>query len=148
MSPSSRAQTNLQNQMPVFDLQVHHSKVSVPTEFDIRDLSKKYHVFPLKVIVQNDRRKVLLAMRNPFDQVAVRDVEFRSGMSVVPVQADEKDIQWLVQVHYYGRKLSPSPSTEEREVSHDVFAQLEMTTDAQKAPEWLDATLKPFYTEE
>jgi len=130
--------------IPVFDLQTHHQKVQVPTEFDLRDLSRKYHIFPLKVISQNGRKRLLLAMANPYDHQAILDAEFRAGINVIPVQADQKDIQWLVQTHYFGRKLSPEPSEMEREVTHDVFQQLEMTTDAQKRPEWVSEMLKPF----
>lgn len=130
--------------MPVFDLQTHHARVQVPTEFDLRDLSRKYSLFPLKVIIQNGLKKLLLAMRNPYDQQAILDTEFRSGMTVIPVQADEKDIQWLVQTHYFGRKLSPLPSKNEDDFTHDVFEQLEMTTGAQAQPDWMNGILQPF----
>jgi hypothetical protein len=130
--------------IPTFDLQSHHSKVSVPTDFDMRDLAKKYSIFPLKVILQNGRKRLLLAMRNPFDHRAVLDAEFRAGMTVIQVQADEVDIQWLVQTHYYGRKLSPVPSTADTPLSYNVFEQLEMTTDSQKQPEWINQLIQPF----
>lgn len=132
--------------IPTFDLQTHHSRVQVPTEFDLRDLAKKYSIFPLRVIMQAGRRKLLLAMRDPFNQQAVTDVRFRSGMDVVAVQADDRDIQWLMQTHYYGRRLSPTPNMfeEPTSFSFDVFEQLEMTTDAQKQPDWLTPSLKAF----
>ncbi|MDB5037844.1 MAG: hypothetical protein JWQ35_1372 [Bacteriovoracaceae bacterium] len=128
--------------VPVFDLQTHHSRVEVPTDFDLRDLAKKYSVFPLKVIIMDGRRRLLLAMKNPFDQKPVLDVEFRSGMSVVPVQADEQDIVWLMQTHYFGKKLSPRPSAHTEDVTHDVFEQFEMM------PDWKSQTIKPFSKEE
>lgn len=134
--------------MPIFELQTHYNKVQVPAEFEMKDLSKKYSVFPLKVITQDGRKRLLLAMRNPFDHKATLDVEFRAGMTVIPVQADESDIQWLVQTHYYGRKLSPTPSLENRTITHDVFAQLEDTTDSQKQPEWMNNLLQPFATKD
>lgn len=130
--------------IPVFDLQTHHSKVKVPTDFDMRDLSRKYNVFPLKVITQGGRKRLLLAMQDPRNQEAIHDVEFRSGVSVVPVQADLVDIQWLIQVHYFGRKLSPTPKTMDGEVTHDVYEQLTMTTDAQNRPDWLGESLNLF----
>ena len=133
--------------IPTFDLQAHHSKVNVPTDFDMRDLAKKYSVFPLRVITQNGRQRLLLAMRNPFDHRAVLDVEFRAGMTVIQVQADEADIQWLIQTHYYGRRLSPVPSAADRSLSFNVFEQLEMTTDSQKQPEWINHLLQPFVNE-
>lgn len=132
------------NTIPVFNLQTHHDKVKVPAEFDIRDLSRKYHVFPLKMISQQGRKRLLLAMRNPHDQKAVLDVEFRAGVSVLPVQADDVEIQWLIQTHYYGRKLSPVPTENEMDVSHDVFQQLEMTTDSQEQPDWVRSGLEQF----
>lgn len=130
--------------IPIFDLQTHHSKVQVPTEFDLRDLAKKFAVFPLKIIQMNGRRKLLLAMKNPFDQQAVQDVEFRAGLTVVPVQADNKDIQWLIHTHYFGRKLSPTPSKHHDEVTHDVFAQFELVSKIQNRPDWISESIKPF----
>lgn len=135
-------------QVPVFNLQMHHSKVEVPFEFDMRDLAKKYSVFPLKLIQHQGQKRLLLAMVNPFDHQAIRDVEFRSNFTVMPVQADRVDVQWLIQVHYYGRKLSPTASAVSEQVSHDVFAQLEMTTDEQKRPEWVRDGLQAFNSAE
>ena len=126
MAPAS---VNNQVSVPTFDLQKHHSKIEVPTDFDLRDLSKRFSVFPLKVITVEGRRRLLLAMRNPFDQKAILDVEFRSGISVISVQAEERDIQWLQQVHYYGQKLSPRPSDELPEITFDVFEQVSMISD-------------------
>lgn len=133
--------------LPIFDLQTHYNKVVVPTDFDCRDLAKKYSVFPIRVITQNGRKRLLLAMRNPFDHKATLDVEFRAGMTVVPVQADEADIQWLIQVHYYGRRLSPTPTTEDRPaVIHDMFSQFQEVSDAQAQPDWIGEALQPFIT--
>jgi len=67
-------------------------------------------------------------------------VEFRSGVVVIPVQADEIDIQWLIHKHYYGRPLTPTPSLKPEEVTHDLFEQLTITTDAQKRPNWVKKT--------
>jgi hypothetical protein len=124
----------LMTMMPIFDLQTHHSKVEVPWEFDLRDLAKKYSVFPLKVISMNGTRRLLLAMKNPYNHNATRDVEFRAGMPIIAVQADDKDIRWLIQTHYYGQKLSPIPSGYE-DVTHDVFAQFEIVSKIQEAPD-------------
>jgi hypothetical protein len=130
--------------LPIFDLQTHYNKVTVPQDFDLRDLAKKYSVFPLRTITQNGRKRLLLAMRNPFDHKATLDVEFRAGMTVIPVQADESDIQWLMQVHYYGRRLSPTPTTVERPVIHDMFSQFQEVSDAQSQPDWIGEILQPF----
>ena len=137
-----------ENMIPVFDLQTHHNKVEVPSEFDLRDLAKKYSVFPLKVILLNGRRRLLLAMKNPYDQKATLDVEFRSGMSVLPVQADDKDVQWLIQTHYFGRKLSPTPSIHNEEITHDVFAQFEHVSKVQMDPTFISESLQPFTKEQ
>lgn len=134
--------------LPIFDLQTHHNKVMVPSDFDFRDLAKKYSVFPLRIINQNGRRRLLLAMRNPFDHKATLDCEFRAGMTVVPVQADESDIQWLMQVHYYGRRLSPTPTTVDRGTVHDMFSQFQEVSDAQAQPDWIGEMLQPFTTKD
>ena len=135
---------NTKSVMPTFDIEKHHSKVKVPTEFDLRDLAKKHSIFPLKVITQSGRKKLLLAMRNPGDQKLIYDVEFRAGMPVVAVQADDVDIQWLIQKFYFGRPLTPTPLDRPREVTHDVFEQLTMTTDAQDRPDWISEALDQF----
>lgn len=119
-----------QKPVPTFDLQSHHSKVQVPTEFDLRDLAKKYSVFPLKIVSISGRRRLLLAMRNPFDNNAILDVEFRAGTTVIPVLATEGDIQWLIHTHYYGRKITPTPSMVDPTIVYqDVFEQLEGVVD-------------------
>lgn len=115
--------------IPTFDLQKHHSKVELSDEVNIKDLAIKHHVFPLKVIVQKNRRQLLLAMTNPNNHQLIYDIEFRAGMTVVPVYADDIDIQWLIQKHYYGRPLTPTPSDRPQEVTHDVFEQLTLVTD-------------------
>jgi hypothetical protein len=132
------------NQIPVFQLQLHHDKVQVPTEFDLRKLARKYLIFPLKIITPSGRKKLLLAMANPFDHQAIQDVEFATGLGVMPVQADRVEIQWLIQVHYFGRKLSPVAIVQESDVTRDLFSQLEMTTDEQKQPDWLKHGLHTF----
>ena len=129
-------------EIPTFHLQKHHSQVRVPHEFDLRDLSRKYHIFPLRVIKKTGKKRLLLAMRNPHDHKAIDDVEFRSGVVVIPVQADEIDIQWLIHKHYYGRPLTPTPSLKPEEVTHDLFEQLTITTDAQKRPNWVNENLE------
>jgi len=131
-------------QIPVFNLQSHHAKVQVPAEFEMKDLCRKYFVFPLKLINSNGTKRLLLAMLNPQDHRAIADVEFRSGVSVMPVQADRVDINWLIQTHYFGRKLSPVAQVDEGDISHDVFAQLELTTDEQKKPEWVDQSIRAY----
>lgn len=135
---------NSQRQIPVFNLQSHHAKVQVPAEFEMKDLCRKYNVFPLKLVIINGSKRLLLAMLNPLDHRAIADCEFRSGVSVLPVQADKVDIQWLIQTHYFGRKLSPVAQVDEEDVSHDVFAQLELTTDEQKKPEWVDQSTRAY----
>lgn len=130
--------------IPVFDLQTHHSKVQIPTGFDMKDLARKYMIFPLKAVSQNGRKCVLLAMVNPHDQKAIADVEFRSGLTVIAVQADRVDVQWLIQTHYFGRRLSPVANVHATAVSHDLFAQLEMTTDEQEKPSWAKDGLQSF----
>lgn len=135
--------------MPIFNLQAHHDKVEVPTDFDMRDLSKKYAVFPLKVVNLQGRRRLLLAMKNPYDQTAIRDVEFRSGIAVIAVQADDRDIQWLIQTHYFGRKLSPTPTDLDfPEFIEDVFSQVTVAKEVQSKPGWVSNQLSPFTKDE
>lgn len=125
------------DQIPEFNLQKHHARVKVPESFDLREMSRKNHIFPLKVIYRSGKKCLLLAMRNPNDQALVYDVEFKCSMPVIPVRADEIDIQWLIQKHYYGRPLSPTPSLKDQDISHDLFEQLTVTTDAQNQPDWI-----------
>jgi hypothetical protein len=130
--------------IPTFDLEKHHSKVKLPTEFDLRDLAKKYSIFPLKVILQGGSKKLLLAMRNPGDQKLIFDVEMRAGMPVIAVQADDVDIQWLIQKFYFGRSLIPTPLERPREIAHEAFESLTKTTDTQERPDWISEALDQF----
>lgn len=138
--------TKTEIEIPTFNLQAHHAKVQVPESFDMKDLARKYSAFPLKIVQQNGQKRLLLAMVNPLDQRAIADVEFRSGVNVIPVRADKLDVQWLIQTHYYGRRLSPVATIDESNISHDVFAQLEMTTDEQNRPEWATDGLQAYDT--
>lgn len=126
-----------QKVIPSFDLQRHHAKVKLPEEFDLRDIAIKHHVFPLKVIQQRGVKKLLLAMRNTNDQQLIFDIEFRAGMNVLPVYADDIDIQWLIQKHYYGRPLTPTPTHRPKELTHDLFEQLSLVTDTTSQTDWV-----------
>lgn len=88
-----------------FDLKEHRTTINVPSYLNIQDLSHKYHIFPLRVIYQNNRRRLLLAMSNPKNISAIADTEFQTGMPVIPVSASHGDIEELIAWHY------PSPQS-------------------------------------
>lgn len=144
MENKSNAKPKIAPQIPVFNLQAHHAKVQVPTDFDMRDLARRYSVFPLKVVAHNGMKRLLLAMVNPHDAKAISDIEFRSGITILPVQADKVDIHWLIQTHYFGRKLSPVAHVAQSDVIHDTFQQLEITTGEQDRPDWLRDGLQAY----
>lgn len=127
--------------IPTFDLQRHHSKLKVPIDLDLKELAIRYSIFPLKVIRKGGKKVLLLAMRNPKNQQAIFDVEFKAGLPVVAVQTDDIDIQWLIQKYYYGRPLSPTPLKRPHEVTHDLFEQLASTADGPQHPNWVDDPL-------
>lgn len=133
-----------QKVIPSFDLQRHHNKVRLPEDIDIREISIKHHVFPIKLVNQSGRKRLLLAMRNPNDQELIYEIEFRAGVTVVPVYADDIDIQWLIQKHYYGRPLTPTPTNKPREVTHDMFEQLSIVTDASLRPDWINENIEMY----
>jgi hypothetical protein len=110
--------------IPSFDLQRHHSWVELPTDFDMRDLVRKFLVFPLKIVRVDNQSRLLLAMRDCFHQEAIQEVEFRSGLKVIPVLASELDIRWLVHRHLYGRSLTPTPSFRTRIETDGLFENL------------------------
>jgi len=112
------------NQYPSFCVQKHHSKVCFPRQFELMDLAKRYMIFPLKVVVQNGAKRILLAMVRPQDQQAIFDVEERTGLPVTPVLCDELDIHWLVQRFYYGRATTPSPACRPMELNHSWLDEL------------------------
>lgn len=112
---------------PSFDLQRHHSWVSIPTEFDMRDLVRKHLVFPLKIVQIDAQPRLLLAMKDCFNSAAIQEVEFRANMEVIPVVADELDIRWLVHRHVYGRSLTPTPSNRPRLDGEILFESLVRT---------------------
>lgn len=126
-------------EIPSFDLQRHHAKIKVPENFDLRDLARKLQIFPLKLISIQGKLRLLLAMKNPRDQQAIMSVEMRTGMPVIPVQAEATDIQWLIQKHYYGRPLTPRPSYRPKDLSHQLFESLVLEPVVDKGPEHLSA---------
>lgn len=119
---------------PIFDLKKHHLKIKVPTEFSLEDLAEKYSIFPLKVIVLKGKRRLLLAMRNIHDSMAILDVEFRSGLKVIAVQAEEVDIHWLIETYYYGHRVNLDRKLIEPELTRDLFSQFEMITKPHRRP--------------
>lgn len=127
-----------EKEIPSFDLQRHHAKISAPKDLKLRDMSKKYLIFPLKLIQWNGSEHLVLAMRNPKDRQVILEVELRTGLNVLPVQADAMDIEWLIQKYYYGRQLTPRPSLRPREFSHLLFETLLIQADI------LDNSRQPF----
>ena len=119
--------------VPVFNLQNDHDRVSVPTSFDLRDLSRKHSVFPIRTVTHNQQDCLVLAMVNPFDQVALSAVEERCALPVIVVRADRDDIKWLIQVHYYGLKLSPLSKADENQ--QDWLAKLTALNSNQARPD-------------
>lgn len=125
---------------PKFDLKKHLEKINPPLHLDLRKLSQKYLAFPLKVVRRNGRNRLLLAMRNTSNHQAIYDIEFKAGMSVIPVQADEVDIQWLIHKYFLGRTLNTASEPSYDDVTHNMFEQLSITTDAQARPDWVENT--------
>jgi len=119
---------------PIFNLKRHHQKIKIPQGFSFRDLSEKYRVFPLKQISIRGKKRILLAMLNIYDHHAIMDAEFRSNTTVIPVQADAADIQWLIETFYYGLKMSAeqNPPEPEPELTQDLFSQFELITNANR----------------
>ncbi len=109
---------------PSFDLQRHHSQLDVPQDLNLRDISRKHQVFPLKVTFWNGSPKLLLAMTNPKNQEAIQSVELKTGKSVIPVQAESADIHWLIQKYYYGCNVTPHPSMRPLDFNHDLFEKI------------------------
>jgi hypothetical protein len=109
---------------PLFDLQRHHERVEVPTQFDLRDLCRKFEVFPLKLVHMSKEAQLLLAMKNPLDQEAIKEVESRVSAPIIPIQADSKDIQWLISTHFFGQKLAPPPSNQMDKIGIQLFEKL------------------------
>jgi len=126
-----------QERIPSFSLLTDKALIDFKPDLDFVDLSAKYRVFPLRFFLENGRKRMLLAMKNPFDVEAIRNCEFRAGVPVVPVQARERDIAWLIRTYYFHEKLrmdyfeaemsTETLSEEQAEVTQDVFQQLAIT---------------------
>lgn len=119
-------------EIPSFDLQRHHAKVQLPDNIDLREIARKCHVFPLKLVSWQGEDFLLLAMLNPKDQLTIAKVEEKTQMKVLPVQAEALDIQWLIQKYYYGMQNTPRPSFRPKELAHQLFESLLGQVDASK----------------
>jgi len=91
-----------------FDLKQDKSEIRVTRDLgEIRDLAKTHTVFPLRLAAINGRRKLLLLMADVEDLNVIDDVEFRTGVSVVPIQAWATDILQLIATYPHLTKKPP-----------------------------------------
>lgn len=77
----------------------------------LEKLARKHISFPLRVIYENNRPCILLAMKNTADIEAVTDFEFHTGMTIIPVPAKEVDIRCLIFTYYSLNKAERKAST-------------------------------------
>ena len=73
---------------------------------DVRDtippgLARKYHAVPIRIKDDSSgKMNILFAMSNPLDMNAIEELEFATGMKVVPVLAKDSQIQALIRRYY------------------------------------------------
>ncbi len=81
--------------LPSFDWSVLNpgeAAIHIVPEF----VARRYLAFPARV----DGRKLTMVMSNPGDYYAIRSIEARSRMEVIPAYGNERDILNAIDVHY------------------------------------------------
>lgn len=64
-------------------------------------LARKYHAVPVRIKEDSSGKKnLLVAMSNPLDMGAIEEMEFATGIKVVPVLAKDSQIQALIRRYY------------------------------------------------
>lgn len=75
----------------------HDQFLSMPENIDALILVQKFDVFPLRMIRENGRSRLLLAMLYPHRLDRIADIEFYLGISIIPVAASRSDLTYLEQ---------------------------------------------------
>lgn len=73
-----------------------------------KDICTKYAVIPVAVKKEGTHRKLLLAMSDPTNFIAIQDVEFRTAHSVVTALATEESIHRAIDYCYHPTGLRES----------------------------------------
>jgi hypothetical protein len=64
-------------------------------------LARKYHAVPIQIKEgTSGKRNLLLAMSNPMDVSAIEEIEFATGIKVVPVLAKDSQIHVMIRRYY------------------------------------------------
>jgi len=71
--------------------------------------AERHHVFPVSVHREGGRRSLILAMADPTDLEAIRDIEFQAGMRVLPAVAMESSIMRASARYYRFRDEAVKP---------------------------------------
>jgi hypothetical protein len=111
-----------------FNRSKHGSQIQVQLNEKAQRLCQDFQVFPLKEIVQGNRRVLILAMRDVSNLDAIQAFEFLNNCQVLRVEADYADIQWLFQKHFLQNNFQFFDELDPSEVTQDLFEQLEITS--------------------
>ena len=71
--------------------------------------AERHHVFPVSVHREGGRRSLILAMADPTDLEAIREIEFQVGMRVHPTVAMESAIMRAIARYYRFRDEAVKP---------------------------------------
>ena len=87
-------------------------------------LARKYNAVPVRIKDDSSgRQNLLVAMSNPLDMKAIEEIEFASGIKVLPVLAKDSQIQALIRRYYaedteIANEKRPSPEKPDAEKTH------------------------------
>ncbi len=106
----------LSNQLRLPSVDFRKIKIS-PRALDAVPLrvAEKYNVIPVALKEELGKKSVILAMSDPTNLDAVREIQFQAGVNVRPVVATESSITRAIDQYYRQRKLR-EPYGHERKV--------------------------------
>lgn len=78
-----------------FEYQRDKGELEITAGLNIKEVCKKKALFPIRRVRWNGLSYLLLAMTNPQNQFAIDEVEFITGLKVLPVLASDFDILFL-----------------------------------------------------
>lgn len=77
--------------------------MDIPSGIDAIELARRFDAFPLRLLRENGRSRLVVAMTSPGNLDRVADIEFYLGVSIIPVPATPSDITYLEQAAFLNK---------------------------------------------
>jgi len=102
-----------------------------------KELIVKHHVFPIGIHREGARTILKVAMGDPLDAEAIRELEFGTGNKIQPVLAEEKQVKRIIRRFYLKGEMEISEEVspdKEFEIMRDFFPTNNAIIDEQTKP--------------